>query len=568
MPTATAGTRSATEVLWAHLDAIASQMQATLLRTAFSAGIRAAGDCSCALFDRRGRLITQASTAPGQLGSMPFLIADFRALVDEDDIREGDVFITNDPWLGCGHTPDIYVIAPVFEAGRLLAYACISGHHSDVGGLLGSHYSTEVYEEGLQIPISHLVDRGVENAELFALLRANSRRPEELAGDLRAQMSGTAVAQRELLRISERFGLGPAELEQVTSEILDRSEAAVRTAIRAIPDGRYTGQLPLDDRCADGERLIIRATVTVTDDELEVDFEGTSAQVAYPINSVLNYARAYVFTGIKMAIAPGVPSNAGAIAPITTVAPERTIVNAAHPAPVRWRTTVGLMIPDVLFAALTPAIPDRVLAGNGTVPRWHEVLYSRTGGADFIVHCHYMGGMGARASGDGLSAIAWPANINEIPVELIEHDSPLRIERKAYRADSGGAGRFRGGLGQEVVFRNPSTWRDGPAQPVVVGLNSGRIIDGARGLDGGLPGLPGEVTVGGQAVPSSRGEVDLRPGQTLVLRTPGGGGFGPPEERDRGRVQRDLRAGLISAEVARSTYGLAPGAAPTPGRPA
>ncbi len=546
----------AIDVLWAHLDAIAAEMSAAFLRTAFSPEIRDAGDCSCALFDRRGRLITQASTSPGQLGSMPFLMAEFLRRVPLRSISPGDVFITNDPWVGCGHTPDIYVAAPIFDGDDMLGFACISGHHADVGGRLGSHESREVYEEGVQIPISRLVKAGSENAELLELLRLNSRRPNELVGDLRAQVSGTAVATTRLLRLSRRTSLGGDGVEAVTDEIISRSEAAVRAAIRGIPSGTYHSRLELDDLDSKGRPLVVELKLTVEGEALIADFAGTSPQVAYPINSVLNFTRAYVFTGVKMAVAPRIPSNAGAIAPITVVAEPGTILNASYPAPVRWRTTVGQVIPDAIFLALANAIPERVLAGNGTVPRWHEIIYSRGPNRDFIVHCHFMGGMGAAKGRDGLSAIAWPSNICEIPVEYIERDSPLRVIRKAYRTDSGGAGEWRGGLGEEILVLNPLQWGDTPGQVAVASINSYRVREGAAGASGGGSGGRGEVLLDGEPMKATRGNVAISPGSTLTLRTPGGGGFGSPEDREVARVRDDLRRGLISRQAADHVYRL------------
>lgn len=543
------------EVVWAYLEAIAEEMQAALLRTAFSAGIRDAADCSCALFDRKGRLVAQASTAPGHLGSVPFLVTSFLAQVDPDHMEPGDVFVTNDPWLGCGHTPDIYVIGPLYWQESLIGYASVSGHHADVGGRLASHDSTEVYEEGVQIPIVHLRRGGVENDDLVRLLRANSRRPDELIGDLRAQVAGLTVAERRMRRLADFGYLDGPELESLTSQILARSEAAVRSAIRAVPDGAYEASLQLDDRAEDGSRLKICVSVRIAGDTLVVDFSGTSAQVRYPINSVLNYSRAYVFTGVKMALAPTVPANGGSMAPVVVTAPEGTIVNATFPAPVRWRTTVGLMIPDVIFSALAMVLPATMPAGNGTVPRWHEVMYSRGRAGNFIIQCHYMGGMGAVRGRDGLSAVAWPSNIREVPLEYLEHDSPLVVRRKRYRIDSGGAGEFRGGLGQEIVFENPRTWPGSEAQPIVASVNSGRIVEGAAGLGGGFPGEPGAVLLDGRRVGSNRGEVVLAPGSQLSLLTPGGGGVGDPKKRHPAMIEADLLRGLISEGAARRVYG-------------
>lgn len=544
------------EILWTQLESITREMEATLVRTAFSTGIREAGDCSCALFDSAGRMISQASTAPGQLGSMPFLLAEFLRRVSKTEIAPGDVFITNDPWLGCGHTPDIYLITPIFHGGELIGFAANSGHHSDVGGRLGSHESREVYEEGLLIPLSHLCRRGVENHELIALLRLNSRLPDELVGDLRAQMAANHVAVSGLVRLAEFYGLTRAAVAAAADEIIARSERAMRQALRTVAAGVYCGSLRLDDFSPEGERLEIRIALRIQGDTVVADFEGTSPQVAQPINSVLNYSRAYVFVGLKMALAPGLPTNAGTIAPLEVLAPEGSLVNPRFPAPVRWRTTVGLMLADLVLTVLADAVPDRVIAGSGTVPRWHQVFSSRVAGQNFVLQPHFMGGMGAAHSHDGLSAVAWPANLRELSIEAMEQESPLLFLRKTYRVDSGGPGTRRGGLGEEVAIQNAAVWRTGPARPVRASLNCGRFHDGAIGIAGGAPGATGEIRINGDLVDRSRCEIVLQPGDTAVFRTPGGGGFGPARARDRQAVEADLAKGFISAEAARTLYGF------------
>ena len=548
--------RAALDVLWTQLEPVAREMEATLVRTAFSTGIREAGDCSCALFDPSGRMISQSSTAPGQLGSMPFLVTEFLRRIPCATISDGDAFITNDPWLGCGHTPDIYVITPIFHQGELIAFAANSGHHSDVGGRLGSQESTEVYEEGLLIPLSHLYFGGVENHELMSLLRLNSRLPDELVGDLRAQMSANHVAVERLTSLASRYGLTPAAVISSTDEIVARSSAAMRQALGAVTPGVYRGSLLLDDFDQEGQRLRIQLALEIDSDSITVDFAGTSHQVPYPINSVLNYSRAYVFVGLKMALAPELPTNAGAMEPLRVVAPEGSLVNPRFPAPVRWRTTVGLMLADLVLTVLADAIPDRVIAGSGTVPRWHQVFSSRGDGHTFVLQPHFMGGMGATASNDGLSAVAWPANLRELSIEAMEHESPLLFVQKAYRVDSGGPGEHRGGLGEEVVVHNPATWPNGAAEPIRATLNCGRFHDGAIGIAGGAPGAAGEILINGVRIDRSRPEVVMQPGDTAVFRTPGGGGFGPPGSRSRQAVLDDLRLGLVSIDSARRIYGM------------
>ena len=543
------------EILWTQFESITREMEATLVRTAFSSGIRDAGDCSCALFDAAGRMISQASTAPGQLGSMPFLMADFLKRVPLAEIRVGDVFITNDPWLGCGHTPDFYVITPIFCAQQLYGFAANSGHHADVGGRLGAQDSREVYEEGLLVPLSHLCHAGTENRELMALMRMNSRMPEELQGDLRAQMAANHVAVTRLARLVEVNALSRIDIEAAADDIIGRSARAMREALGSVTPGVHKGVILLDDVDEEGERLRICIALKMVDGQVLVDFEGTSRQVAKPINSVLNYSRAYVFVGLKMAVAPALPTNAGTIACLDVVAAEGSLVNPLFPAPVRWRTTVGLMIADLVLTVLGTAMPERVIAASGTVPRWHQVFSSRGGSQRFVLQPHFMGGMGAAHSHDGLSAVAWPANLRELSLEAMEHEAPLLFLRKAYRADSGGAGTYRGGLGEEIAIQNPAVWPTGEAGPVRAILNCGRFHDGALGLAGGSIGARGDLLVNGSRVSQSRSEVMLQPGDIVEFMTPGGGGFGDPRARDRRAVASDLALGLISADTAREVYG-------------
>ena len=543
------------EILWTQFESITREMEATLVRTAFSSGIRDAGDCACALFDAAGRMISQASTAPGQLGSMPFLMADFLRRVPAADVREGDVFITNDPWLGCGHTPDFYVITPIFCRQQLYGFAANSGHHADVGGRLGAQDSREVYEEGLLVPLSHLCHGGTENRELMALMRMNSRMPEELQGDLRAQMAANHVAVTRLARLVEVSALSRSDIEAAADDIIARSARAMREALGSVTPGVHRGFIALDDVDEEGERLRICIALEMVDGKVVVDFNGTSRQVAKPINSVLNYSRAYVFVGLKMAVAPALPTNAGTIACLDVVAAEGLLVNPLFPAPVRWRTTVGLMIADLVLTVLGTAMPERVIAGSGTVPRWHQVFSSRGGSQRFVLQPHFMGGMGAAYSHDGLSAVAWPANLRELSLEAMEHEAPLVFLRKAYRADSGGAGTYRGGRGEEIAIQNPAVWSTGAAGPVRAILNCGRFHDGALGLAGGSAGARGELRVNGVRVAHSRSEVLLQPGDIVEFMTPGGGGFGDPRARDRRAVATDLKLELISADMAHDVYG-------------
>ena len=536
------------EVLWNRLIAAVNEQAAAMMRASFTSVVREAGDLSAGVFDRRGRMIAQAVTGtPGHINSMATCMRHFLRAFPVDGLRPGDVLITNDPWKTASQLNDITVVTPVFRAGRLIAFFASTCHALDIGGRGLSADAHEVFEEGLFIPLLKLYDQGNPNAALLALVQANVRTPEEVLGDLHAQVVGNEVGGQELLACLQEFGL--EDIEALADTIVDRSEAAMRERIAALPDGDYRSELVIDGFDAP---ITLRVRVHVQGEALLVDYAGSSPQVGRGINVAFNYTHAYTTYAIKCAISPDVPNNEGSFRPVAVEAPAGCILNAAFPAPVAGRHLVGHFLPSAIFGALAQAAPDRVTA-PGFDGLWDTQVFGhdpRTG-EPFANVWFSAGGTGALPTRDGLSATAFPSGIAGVPAEVIETVSPVVLRRRALREDSGGPGRFRGGLGQvmDVALRTDRPY-------LFSGLYE-RIRFPAPGLLGGRPGAPGLIrtSTGVTVEPKVRQSLPL--GTEVRLELPGGGGYGPPWERDPALVLEDVRDGYVSPDRARSDYGVA-----------
>jgi N-methylhydantoinase B len=518
------------------------------MRTSFTSIVRESGDLSAGVFDRRGRMIAQAVTGtPGHINSMATCMRHFLAAFPADELRPGDVLVTNDPWKTASQLNDLTVVTPIFRRGRVAAFFGNCCHALDIGGRGLAADSREIFEEGLYIPVMRLYDAGRPVGPLFDLLRANVRAPEEVLGDLHSQVVGNEVGGRQLLSFLDEFGLDG--IEELADEIVRRTEAAMRERIAALPDGEYRYELVCDgfDR-----PVRIAAAITVRGDSLAVDYTGSSAPVPQGINVALNYTTAYTTYAIKCAISPDVPNNEGSFRPVAVSAPPDSILNAQFPAALGGRHLVGHFLPSAVFGALAQALPDRLIA-PGADGLWDTQLFGEepVTGRRWTYVWFSAGGTGARPAQDGLSATAYPSGIAGVPVEVIETLAPLVIRRRELRADSGGPGRFRGGLGQamDVAVRGDKPF-------VFSGLYE-RLEHPAPGLAGGAPGAPG-------ALRTNRPEIALRaktrtvlpPGTEITLELPGGGGFGPPWERDPARVLDDVQNGYVSLRAAREAYGV------------
>jgi N-methylhydantoinase B len=536
------------EVLWNRLLSVANEQQVALMRTAFSTIVRESQDLACGVFDTRGQMIAQSLTGtPGHINPMATGVRHLLAAYPPAELAPGDVLITNDPWLTSGQLNDFTVLSPVFRGAQIVGYFGNLCHAADVGGRVLSADAHEVYEEGLRVPITRLFQQGEPNRELLRIIRANVRTPDETIGDLYAQTSCNAVGARSLLQMMDEFGL--ESIDPLGDAIIRRSETAMRGAIRALPKGRFEHEV-----WGDGfeEPLCIRAAVTIADEEITIDFAGSSPQSRRGINVVLNYTHGYASFAIKAVICPDVPHNEGAFRPVHVLAPRRSILNCEPPAAVAARHLVGHFLPSAIFGALAQAVPERVIAG-GADPIWLSVWRGNEpdGAAPFMISTFQVGGMGARPSKDGLHTTGFPSGVAGVPAEMVETLSPLVQRRRVLRVDSGGAGEYRGGLGQETAW----TRRD--AGPWSVSAMIDRTRHAAQGLAGGLPGAPGTFQLAdGRALPPKT-VVWFATGDEVQLYLPGGGGYGDPLARPPEWVLRDVVDGYVSIAAAEREYGVA-----------
>ncbi len=507
------------EVLWGSLISTVNEQARALQRAAFSPIVREAGDLANALFDRRGRMVAQAVTGtPGHINSLA--VAAQAILDDEpiDSLEPGDVLITNDPYRTAGQLLDVTVMVPAWRDGRVIGMFGSTIHHTDVGGYGIGAGARDVFEEGLWIPVTRLMRRGERNPDVWKFILANVRTPDEVAGDLHAQMASGEIGASRLAALLDAHGLD--DIEALADEIIARSDAATRRAIRALPAGTWRASSTLD--LADGSEIEIAAAVTIDPDrgEILVDYAGSSPASPAGINVVKNYTHAYTTFTIRSVLNPDVPNNAGSLAPIRVEAPEGSIVNAVSPAPCTARHVVGMFLPMPLLRALSQVLPASVMAeGAGAV--WTcQVSGTRDDGRPFITSMfNYAGGVGARAAKAGLSATAYPTGVAAVPVEVVESTAPLVFARKELRPGSGGDGDQQGGLGQVIEFSVDN------GRPWTLNAVTSRLAHAPAGLFGGGPGAAGRFTVNGEPVRTQK-RIDLAPGDVVRLELPGGGGYG------------------------------------------
>jgi N-methylhydantoinase B len=509
------------QILWSRVVSIADEMAATLVKTAFSHVVRDNHDYSCAVYDLQGRMLAQSTQCtPGHIGAMPQLVKAMLAECPVETLRDGDVLITNDPWVGAGHTPDIFLATPVFRRERLIGFAVNSAHHIDIGGRLAAPEAREVYEEGLIIPISHLKRAGAMNDELLRLIRRNVRMADKVVGDLRAQIAANHIGAVRVNEFLDETGL--EDLGALASQIIGFTADAMRRAIGDLPDGVYLGEASAEE----GVSFTVKVRLHVEGERLTADFTGTSGQVEAAINSVWNMTYAYTLFPIKCALHPHIPNNEGCAEPISLIVPEGSILNATFPAACMWRTFVGLLRHrgDLFCAGAGGAEQGDGARREPTRSGSASSAAATTTDGLFVIHLNAQGGQGARATRDGVSTVVFPPNVMNTPIELLEGDTTLLCERKALRPDSGGPGRFRGGVAQELVIRNRGSY------PVFASLIGGRLGRGAEGLFGGGSGAPGRLRVDGETLPSSR-QVVIPPGGRVE-----------PDFAWRGRVWRSAGA--------------------------
>jgi N-methylhydantoinase B len=464
-----------------------------------------------------------------------------------ETMKPGDIYITNDPWMGTGHLNDFVLTTPAFHRGKLVGLFSCTSHLMDIGGIGFGPDGTDVFMEGLYIPLLKLADRGKLNETLMAMIRANTRLPIDTEGDVYSLAACNDVGCERLSEMMEEFGL--KDLDVLSKHILTRSKAAVLEAIAALPQGKWSNTMTVDGY---DEPVTLACTVEVTTKGIHVDYTGTGEASKRGINVPLAYTTAYTVFGLACIVGKDIPNNAGSLAPLTVSAPENTIVNALKPKPVASRHIIGQMLPDVVFGALRQAIPDRVPA-EGTSCLWNLNVRGQTdeaglGNYGFMMAVTSNGGTGARPMKDGLSATAYPSGVKGTPVEIAESITPLIFWRKEFREDSGGAGTTRGGLGQVIEVGS----RIGKPFDLLAAYD--RIDHPPRGRDGGRDGAPGAVSLKSGKVLKGKGFQLIPPDDRLVVMTPGGAGIGDPGKRDRAALDKDVSEGLVSAKGAKA-YG-------------
>ena len=541
------------QVMWNRLISVVEEQAQALVRTAFSTSVREAGDLSAGVTDVQGQLLAQAVTGtPGHVNAMADAVAHFIRRIERDNIHDGDVYITNDPWEGTGHLHDITMVTPSFHKGALVGFFACTAHIVDIGGRGFGADAASVYEEGLYIPIMKFADRGTVDETLTRIIRGNVREPDQLIGDIYALATCNEIGHRRLIDMMQEFDL--SNLNGIADFILDNSRRATIERIAALPQTSADGEITMDgfDR-----PITLTVKVSIEGDKIVSDFTGSSGLDKKGINCPLVYAKAYACYALKVAIAPEIPNNAASLAPFEIAAPENSIVNALHPAPVALRHIVGHFVPDAVFNAFDKIVPGLVPAeGAGCLCNFQVSLRPRTD-APAPAHARRnevltfnSGGSGARPEHDGLNATAFPSGVMTMPIEATEHAGPVIIWRKELRPDSGGAGKTRGGLGQYMEVGA----QEGHEFDIQAMFD--RVDHPALGRRGGSAGAPTTIAQDDGTAMNGKGKQFVAHGRRVVMAFPGGAGYGDPSERSIELVKRDLARGYISAETAAKDYNL------------
>jgi N-methylhydantoinase B len=555
--------RIANQVMWDRLIAVVEEQAQTLVRTAFGTPTREAGDLSAGVYDTRGRMLAQAVTGtPGHVNSMAVSVSHVLNKIPLSEMHEGDVFILNDPWQGTGHLNDIVIVTPTFRHGKAVGFFADTLHVVDIGGrgIVGA--AQQVYEEGIYIPITKIIDKGKVNQWLMDLIAANVREPIQVLGDIYSLISSNEVGGRRLSDMMDEFEL--EHLDDLARHILDHSRSASLAAIGRLRPGTYHNEMTVDG--INGKPMTFKAKLTVGPEGIDVAYYDVPATVALGLNVPMCYTDAYTAFGIKCIVAPKVPNNYASLAAIRTTAPEGSILNTRHPAAVAARSTIGHMLPDIMFGCLIQAMPanDKTIGvpAEGTSCLWNLRLMGGLGRVEltpeqmktatpYNVMSFHSGGTGARPRSDGLSATAFPSGVRNVPVEITETLAPVVVWSKEYRQDSGGAGEHRGGLGQVMEI--------GSAENMPFGISPtfDRVLFPPRGRLGGQPGANGNIEiVGGETLPP-KAHSSVPAGERLRISMPGGGGYGAPHRRPAAKVAEDVLLGLVSVKAARELYGVA-----------
>jgi N-methylhydantoinase B/oxoprolinase/acetone carboxylase alpha subunit len=541
------------EIIWSRLLTITEEMWTTTLRTAVSTIIGVANDFSCELLDAEGRSITHAyRSMPVFNMVMPNVVKHVLKKFPRQRMQPGDIFLTNDPWLCAGHTPDIAIVTPIFAAGRVIGFVGNVANTSDIGGALDLRKVRDAYEEGILFPLCYLYQAGAPNQLVFELFEKNVRIPEMVLADIEAQVASNAVGVERVLALLAEYEL--PDLTALSYEVRTRSEQAMRHAIRALPDGVYRNTVYTDGL---GTPLQLAATITVQADRIHVDYTGTAPQVERGgLNCTLTYTTGHTLFPLKCLLTPTVPSNEGDFAPISLYAPPGSILHCTFPASVSLRVNTGWYLHELIFGALGAVLPDRVQAGNGLMSSLRAYGHDADG-RPYNAHLFAGGGRGAGGGLDGVSANMFPSSAANVPVEVFELNAPVLVQEKEFMPDSAGAGKLRGRPGQRLSLAKL------PTHPLPVSLffHPARLYTPAQGLFSGQEAPPSRLIFHNEVITDdpatfTEGTVTLdKADDVLTYEISGGAGMGEPCDRPHDLVQRDLQAGLTSPAQAQQVYG-------------
>ncbi len=533
----------ARNVLWNRLISVCEEQANALMRAAFGAIVREAGDLSAGVFNARGDMLAQAVTGtPGHVNTMAASVRAMLAFVPAETLSPGDALVTNDPWIGAGHVFDFVVVTPAFVNGEIVGYLASTSHIVDVGGRGWSAEGRSVFEEGVTIPVMRLRKGGALNEDLLNIVTANSRVPHEARGDILSLLTSNDTGVSRLTDLMREYDL--EDLSGMTRFIFESSAQGTKAALSRAPRGVYENRLTLDGYDA---AIELRAKMTIGDGRIDVDLAGSSPVADRGINCPLNYSVAYASFGIKALLAPEIPNNQASLDAISVSAPPGLVVSAERPSPVTARHVIGQALPDLMLGCLEQALPGEVLAeSSGAL--W-TIALSGAGKTAFTSLNVALGGMGARPHSDGLSTTAFPSGVGAVPVEAAEVAAPVIYHSKEFAPDTGGAGKQRGGLAQRIEIGS----RLGEDLSLSAAAFE-RLTTGPAGRQGGLSGAKGQVKITDGTQITDKGIYRIPAGARLILQTPGGGGFGEPAKRDRDAVARDLSEGLISQEAAERLY--------------
>ena len=522
------------QVMWNRLLSVVEEQGQTLVRTAFSPIVRECGDISAGVFDLEGRMMAQAVTGtPGHVNSMAESVKHFIDHFPLNTMNEGDIFITNDPWMGTGHLNDFVLTTPCFKDNKIVGLFSCTSHLTDIGGLGVGPDATDIHMEGLYIPMLKLADRGVMNKTLLKLVSQNTRQPVETEGDVYSLAACNDIGCTRLVEMMKEFEID--DLKKLSDFIYDKSLSAVENEIKKIPNGEYKNSMMIDGFEKD---IKLEAKLTVSDNSITVDYTGTSDKSKFGINVPLSYTKAYTCFGLSCLVSAEVPNNAGSLKPFEIDAPLGSILNAPYPAAVCARHIIGQMLPDVVFGCLEKAIPEKVPA-EGASCLWNITFRGKTDrGANnnslFAVTAVVNGGTGARPNKDGLSATAYPSGVKGTPVEINEAVAPLLFLKKEYNPGSCGKGKYNGGLGQVIEIKSAID------EDMDLLASFDRIKFPARGRLNGSNGKPGQVSIKGKGKLNGKGTQLIKAGDILQIYTPGGAGLGDYSEREQSLLDKDL----------------------------